>query len=176
MKPHTLNAILRQVKDRIRGVIRRGIVRLVEPAVAGEPQRIQVDFEFGDVVNGMPLLLPYGFNAVPLAGAEALTHWPGGARGRGWVMLVDDRRGRPAWAPGEVGLYHPEAGTHVRLRASGDIELVGTVKLSGDLEVDGEVSDSRGTMAEMRQIFDLHTHTTPSGQSGPPVPQMGAGA
>ena len=176
MRARDLNFILRQVSDRIRGVLRRGIVRMVHPAAAGGQQHLQLDFGLGNVSDGVPLLLPYGLHTVPRVGAEAMVYWPGGARGRGWVLIADDRAGRPSWESGEMGLYHPDAGTHVRLRSDGVVEIMGEARVVGDLEVTGDVRDAAGTMAEMRQIFNLHTHTTPSGQSGTPVPQMGVGA
>ncbi|MEO0660426.1 MAG: phage baseplate assembly protein [Planctomycetota bacterium] len=171
---------LRQLGDRVRGVVSRGRVTRVDAAADGRVQGLQV--QAGSAVHDrIAHLQPYGLAAVPFPGAEALVVWAGGQRESGIATVVEDRRGRPRLEPGEVAIYHGRTGAMVLLRADGVIELDGSVRVTGDLAVEGNVSaagdvtDSAASMAADRLIFNAHIHPTPDGPSGPPTSQMGVG-
>lgn len=42
------------------------------------------------------------------------------------------------------------------LKVTGDIDLDGKLKMTGDIESDGHVKDAKGTMQDMRDIYDAH--------------------
>lgn len=78
--------------------------------------------------------------------------------GRAW----SDQARVPAAPVGELWLVHA-SGTNLRL--SND----GTVRVHGDLHVDGDVYDRNGSLDRLRQHYDGHTHGDPQGgvTSGP---------
>ena len=47
--------------------------------------------------------------------------------------------------------------------AEGDIEAGGDVTADGNIEADGNVEDSKGSMDEMRGVYNTHTHGVPPG-------------
>ena len=57
----------------------------------------------------------------------------------------------PASAPGELLLVHASGAS---LRMGND----GTVRVTGDLIVDGEVSDRHGSLDRLRRLYDRHSH------------------
>lgn len=174
MKPG-FEALMRRIADRIRSVFSRGLVTAVEPADEVTLQRIQVGIG-GDLHDRIAHAQPYGLAAVPPLGAEAHVLFPGASREEGIALIVDDRRGRPALEPGEVALYHPGAGTEIRMRQTGEIVITGDVRVTGSILAEGDVSDGEGRLGALRTAYDSHIHTTPQGPSGPPQPTSGGGA
>ncbi len=61
--------------------------------------------------------------------------------------------------PGEVALVH-QSGTSIRLRG-GAVEIKGTVRITGDLLVSGDIRDQdgqRGTVGALRDAHNAHHH------------------
>lgn len=191
--PHKL---LDPIRRRIRGLVSRAVVTLVNDSL--KLQGLQLKVLADETLDNVERFQEYGYSSVPLPGAEAVLLCLGGHRDHPVVISVDDRRYRlKNLAAGEVALYTDEgdiiklargriievvAGTRVRVTAP-DVEIVASTKvtvtspnveISGALTVQGAVlsntsiADPAGTMSEMRGTYNSHTH--PGG--GVPSPQM----
>jgi phage baseplate assembly protein V len=146
---------------RLVDVLRRRLVNLFGRAVVSlvtdteTRQVLQVTLRVGavkEVRDKLERFQEYGFTSCPHPGAEALVFFPGGLRGHGIVLSVDDRRYRKTGLPpGEVAQYSDEgdcvhlqrgrvveitAGTKVHVTSplvdcSGDGNVAGVYKVAG---------------------------------------------
>jgi len=106
MTSGALQRILRPLKQRIYLMIARGVLRAVFEE-KGQPQ-LTVRLLDGEDAQGLELLQPYGLASNPPLGADCLVLCPGGDRGLGIVLAIEDRRKRPkGLAEGEVAFYGP---------------------------------------------------------------------
>jgi phage gp45-like len=144
----------------------------------GEIQRFDADgISKGEFLD-REMFQQYGFSSGK-SGMEGIVLGIGNVF---YLIGSDDRRYRIAREDGETVIYTDE-GDKIHLKRNRTIEIVGGTKVivtspelevSGDLKVSGniigsgQVSDSAGTMAEMRSAYNSHTH--PGG--GAPNPQM----
>ena len=127
----------------LRNLIAIGITRLFYPE--RELQEVKVAIRDGEVRDGLVHVVPYGFAHLPHAGAEALSVFPGGDKGSGFVVSVYDRRYRlQLTETGEVALYD-DIGQTVHLTRTGIVIRseqkvtldTPTVICTGDVEVSG---------------------------------------
>ncbi|MEM8711651.1 MAG: phage baseplate assembly protein [Planctomycetota bacterium] len=162
--------------DRVRGLFARGRVERYRGGSGDAPSSCQVGLGGSQVFDGVTHIQPYGFGSSPRPGAEAYTAWPAGVRRAGWAIAIDDRRGRPDLEEGEVVLFNAKAGSELRLAADGSIRVAGDLVVDGNVTASGDVMDSRGTMAAIRQTYDNHTHGTSTGPTTGPTPNFGGGA
>ena len=167
------------------------IGRAVLSAVSDASKRQLVQFEAlkGEVKDAVERMQQYGFNSVPLAGAQVLFVSLGGNRDHPVVVSIDDPRFRKNnMQPGEVAIYTDE-GDYILLKRGRVIEVNTTqllVKASDSvrmetpiLEVTGEIIDRCDTdgvsMNGMRNIYDTHTHPeNNSGSTNQPNQPMGS--
>lgn len=178
----------RDMASALRGQAVRALVLRI--ADDGETQVVDVQTHEGVVRGAIEVAQPYGLAAVPLAGALTVVIGLGGDQGDMVALPVanpSDRLG--GLAAGEVALYDA-AGNRVHIRAGGvievraatrvlvraprvEIEAVNGVRITGDLDVTGEIrdrSDAGGrTMSQMRNAYDRHGHPD---ASAPPSPLM----
>lgn len=166
----------------LRGLVTRGVVRAVSDG--GQAQTVDVETHEGVVRAGVEVLLPYGFaSRVPEGpGATVLLLAVGGDPADLVALPVacpSIRFGQQA--PGEAVL-HDDFGNRVQIRAGGIVEVRGAtrillsvgatllevtaagVAITGNLTVTGQVSDGAGSMQEMRDRYNAHTHG-----GGPPA-------
>lgn len=109
------------IRNRIRNMLARGVVRLVNDAK--KLQLLQVDGFEGGPADDAEHFQPYGFASVPLDGAEAFIAFPDGDREHAIVIATPDRRHRPTGGQaGEVTIYN-HVGAKAVFKASGDIEI-----------------------------------------------------
>ena len=144
-----ISIALRPVMSRLSGIVRRGVVSLVNDSLKMQ----QVQFAIGDeeIISDAEHFQPYGFSARPkepnAAGkADGLILAVGGNPDHGVVICVADRRYRfKDMVAGEVALYD-HLGQYILLWAGGVlIDLAGANKLdvlavvnaTGGYEVDG---------------------------------------
>ena len=98
---------LARVANRIRMLVARGNVRLVDDAAG--IQIVQVSAMKGETRAQLERFQAYGFTSVPFHGAEAVVLFVGGDRAHGLVLSIDDRRYRlQSLESGEVALYTDE--------------------------------------------------------------------
>ena len=122
---------LARVANRIRMLVARGIVRLVDDGAG--IQIVQVSAMKGETRAQLERFQQYGYTSVPFPGAEAVVLFVGGDRAHGLVLSIDDRRYRlQSLEPGEVALYTDE-GDKIVLKRDRKIEVTsgGEVTVSG---------------------------------------------
>lgn len=126
----------------------------------------------------------------PSAGEQVLILSPCGELSAGWILAGSYRDDFPApdasetkhvmaYRDGAIVSYDAEAhelsaalpeGGSASIAApegvtiNGDVTIDGDLSATGDIEAGAAVSDSVGSMAAMRRVFDGHTHVIP----GPP--------
>lgn len=129
--------------NRVRMMLSRAIVRLVDDALAA--QEMQVDLLEDESQDGVERLQNYGFTSVPKPGAEAVVGCMGGLRSHAIVLAVEDRRFRlTGLQEGEVAIYD-DLGNVVKLgrdrieiTAIAELKIIAPVtKIEGDVEVTG---------------------------------------
>jgi phage baseplate assembly protein V len=152
-------------------------------------QRSQVTLLAGEVRDNVERIQPYGFSAVPLAGADVLVVCVGGNRDHPVIIGADDRRYRPTgMQPGDVCIYSHQSGHKITLKADRTIEIEGDeitikgdtkitleaplVEVTGALDVNGDIRDRAASggmsMNGMRADYNTHVH----GGSAGPTPLM----
>lgn len=152
-------------------------------------QRSQVTLLAGEVRDNVERIQPYGFSAVPLAGADVLVVCVGGNRDHPVIIGADDRRYRPTgMQPGDVCIYSHQTGHKITLKADRTIEIEGDeitikgdtkitleaplVEVTGALDVMGDIRDQAASggmsMHGMRADYNNHTHAGGPG----PTPAM----
>lgn len=165
----------------LRGLVARGLVRVVNDG--GAVQTVDVATHAGIERSGIEVLMPFGLAARPLAGLTVLLA-VGGDQGDMVALPVADPAQRfGGLAAGETVLYDA-GGNRVALRAGGIVEVLaatkvivraprceieaadgcritGDVEIVGSLVVSGQVSDAAGSMQEMRDTYNSHTHGGP---------------
>lgn len=182
---------LQPINRRIRNLVARTVVQLSDAAQM--MQSLQLTGLHDEVLDNVEHFEPHGFTSRPKAGAEAMIVCPGGSRSHAIAIVVADRRYRlTTLAEGEVALYD-DADNIVHLKQDGTIAVTSptsvdisapVVSMSGNLAVTGDVSaanvaasgnveDAAGDMAEMRTIYNSHTHATAGlGAPSPPSTPM----
>lgn len=170
-----MNGFDRQLRSLIRRArlgVARGILRLIDDSAG--LQTAQVGLMANEVRSKVERVQEYGFTSHPLPGAEATVVFVGGNRDHGLIIAVDDRRYRlKALEAGEVAIYTDE-GDSIVLKRENNIEITTRVftvnaseridlnapetNMGGNCSAQGEVQDHSGTMQEMRDIYNTHTH------------------
>lgn len=154
-------------------------------------QRSQVTLLAGEVRDNVDRIQPYGFSAVPLAGADVLVVCVGGNRDHVVIIGADDRRYRPtAMQPGDVCIYSHQTGHKITLKADRTIEIEGDeitikgdtkitleaplVEVTGALDVMGDIRDQAASggmsMNGMRADYNSHVHGGSPGPTPPMAP------
>lgn len=156
---------------KLRLMISRAVVALVDDA--RQMQELQIELLDEEARGTAERFQQYGFTSVPLPGAEAIGLAVGGTRSHMVVLAVDDRRYRKrGLQEGETALYTDEgdyvllkrgrivevkAGTRLRVDAPEAI-YTGNLHVEGSITCDNDVSDKNGSMQEMRDTHNVHTH------------------
>lgn len=155
-----LRTLLHPLRQRVAGLVARGVVKLVNDA--SNLQLVQLGVLEGETVPDGEHHQPYGFSSIPLAGAEAVVLFQSGDRGRPLVVAVSDRRHRPTGGePGEVTVYH-HGGAKVRLLAGGNVEVQPAPGGQVLIREEGGTTDALVKRSE----FLKHGHSTAG--TGPP--------
>ncbi len=157
-----LNAIKAHsgAQDLAAGQPRFGTVTSVDPAAATARVQLQPD---GVLTGWLPVLSPWvgagwGLSCPPSPGDQVLVLPQEGdaehgvIAGRAWSAQAPG----PATPVGEIWLVH-RSGSSVRLLNDG------TVAVRGDLHVEGDVYDRRGSLDGLRQTYNGHRHPDPQG-------------
>ncbi len=149
----------------IKNIVARGVVQLSD--ASKNMQVLQVTVLKDEVLDNVQHYEAHGFTSRPKKGAEAVLLCPGGNRSSAFAIMVSDRRFRVKdLGEGEVAMYD-DVGNLVHFKQDKTIAVMSDtsvdlttpkVTMSGDLEVMGDVSDASGSMQEMRDIHNAHTH------------------
>lgn len=177
---------LATLQRRIGLTVSRAIIKLVNDAA--KLQGVQVVLLDDEARAEIERFQEYGFTSVPQAECEAIALSVGGSRSHMVVVATDDRRYRlKDLESGEVALYTDEgdyvllkrgrvvevkAGTGVRVDAP-LATFTGDLHVEGSVTCDNHVSDHAGSMQEMRDTYNAHTHPgVQSGGSSTPAPEQ----
>lgn len=127
MDARAWNRLTAPIMRRIKLLVTRAVVRLVDPAAL--MQSLQVEALAGEVLDGIEHFEPYGYTSHPLAGAEALVFSLSGRRAHSVAGIVADRRYRlKSLAAGEVALYTDE-GDVIHFKRGRTIEITAGAKV-----------------------------------------------
>ncbi|HEY1136566.1 MAG TPA: phage baseplate assembly protein V [Xanthomonadaceae bacterium] len=173
------------MKDAARNMVSRAVLALINDAA--KLQRVQIAMRADEERGEVERFQDYGFTSVPFPGAEAVALSVGGSRSHMVVIAVEDRRYRlTSLEQGEVAIYTDE-GDKIVLKRGREIEVTaGTrviidtpdTRIKGNLHVeqnitcDQNVSDMKGSMEEMRGVYNSHDHTETGGTTNTPNQEM----
>jgi phage baseplate assembly protein V len=173
------------VSNPLRLLISRAIVRLISDTT--KLQTVQVSLLADEARAGVERFQDYGFTSVPLEGAEAIAASISGSRSNLVVLAIDDRRHRKTgMAPGEVAIYTDEGdyvvlrrGRIIEIKAGGEVIIdapqarcTGGLHVAGPITCDSDIADAKGTMQEMRETYNPHTHNETGTVTSPPSKEM----
>jgi hypothetical protein len=141
--------------DQIQAQPRFGLVTSVDPVNA----TVRVMLQPESVLSGwLPLLSPWvgagwGMSCPPAPGDQVFVLAQEGDAEHGVVVgrTFSNIAGAPQAPSGELWLTH-QSGSFIKLRNDG------TVQISGDLHVAGDVYDRHGSLAGLRGHYDQHIH------------------
>jgi phage baseplate assembly protein gpV len=146
--------------DQTQAQPRFGLVTSVDPVNA----TVRVMLQPESVLSGwLPLLSPWvgagwGMSCPPAPGDQVFVLAQEGDAEHGVVVgrAFSNVANAPQAAAGELWLVH-QSGSFLKLMNDG------TVQVSGDLHVAGNVYDSHGSLAALRGHYDQHIHTDSRG-------------
>lgn len=105
--------MMRALEGRLRGMISRAIVRLVDDA--RQEQELQLELLADEGQDAVERIQPYGLTSHPHPGAEAIVGCVGGLRSHMVALVVGDRRYRlTGLQAGEVALFD-DLGNRIKL-------------------------------------------------------------
>ena len=151
--------------DRAQGQARFAVVTSVDPVRYAARVRLQPE---GVLTGWLPILTPWvgagwGMVCPPRPGDQVMVIAQEGDAQNGVIVgaSFSDVARAPAAAVGELWLVH---GSGAFLRLAND----GTVRIGGDLHVDGDVYDRTGSLARLRGHYNQHTHASPGAPTSAP--------
>lgn len=176
---------MRVLWNRLKLMLGTARVSLVDDSAT--VQMIQAKISTITTRDNTPRMAEFGFTSNPPIGSDVAIACIGGDRSNAFVIATGHQASRPTGlAPGETMLYSQD-GKSVYLTASGGIVVdanaqavtvnnatlvtinaASGVKMNTPLlEVSGDIIDNNGTnthtIAEMRSIYNGHTHSDPQG-------------
>ncbi|MCX7061334.1 MAG: phage baseplate assembly protein V [Gammaproteobacteria bacterium] len=160
----------RPLLRRLRALASRASIARVDDGA--KLQQVQISVMAGERLDGVQRLQYFGHSAVPPAGSTCLLVSIAGSRTH-CIVIGGEHESRPRdLGEGESQLYNA-AGDHIWLKANGEIAVKASLKVTiesplvhctGELTAAGRiysataVEDLRGTMQEMRDRYNAHTH------------------
>lgn len=144
----------------IANFIARGTVtRVVD---SGGRQELQAEILDTEIAEDLEVYGLYGFNSVPLEGAQCVVAFQGADGAEPIVVGITDRRHRPTGQPaGTVQLYS-DTGATLTITADGDVVATpasGRKVLLGSSSASDAVTLA-SEIAALKTIFDAHIHVT----------------
>lgn len=151
----------------------------------GETQAVEAETHEGILRSGVEVLMPFGLASVPPAGAITVLLALGGDQGDMVALPLSCPSARFGGLSAGETVLHDAAGNRLHFRNGGLVEIHaaasmavnvggtqllvedGTVTITGDLVVTGQVSDANGSMQEMRDRYNGHGHPDAAAPPGP---------
>ena len=174
-RPNPLDRFINIVKqqagalDQSSAQPRFGTVTSVNPTSATARVSLQPE---GVLSGWLPILSPWvgtgwGLCSPPSPGDQVLIIAQEGDAEHGVIIgrAFSNAQQPPAAPVGEFWLVH-QSGSFLKLRNDG------TVQISGDLHVSGNIYDRQGSLVQLRSHYDAHTHIdSRGGTTSTPSPQ-----
>lgn len=160
------NEITRFFSSRINNLLARGVAKLFESS-----GNWQVTLLKGETLSGIEHPQEFGFASKAPNGGTVYTISFGGQRENTVAILISKSDGRPDIEQGQVAL-HDESGTCILLDGNGTVRIKNATKF---IVEDGDVADNSlttPTIREMRELFNNHVHTIPTGETSAPTTTM----
>jgi phage baseplate assembly protein V len=179
---------IQRLHQRLLHAIGRG--RVTTGNDSGPVQTQQIKLGADEIKDKVPRLAEFGLTSMPPVGSDAVLVFIGGDRSNGAIVATGHQASRPkGLKPGETMLYSQD-GKSIYLTAAGGIVVeakgqtvtvnnASTVTINAAtkvrmvtplLEVTGDIIDNVGsnihTVAQMRAIYDQHTHVVRNIASG----------
>lgn len=143
--------------DRSLGQPRFGLVSSVDPARYAARVELQPE---GVETGWLPVISiwtgsGWGIACLPSPGDQVLVVPQEGDAEHGVIVggCFSDSHRPPSAPAGEIWIVHA-SGTSLKLQNDG------TVRIEGDLHVDGEVYDRYGSLDRLRRHYDAHVHAS----------------
>jgi phage gp45-like len=151
---------LKQIRQAFMGIVTLG------------GQTIQVQGLNGELLSETAVIQHVGFASRLPKGCRVVVLPMMGKTNRAVVIASDKATVSVVVEEGEICIYDQfghtvwlkEDGIHItgKTFVDGDVEVTGKITASGDIESGGDVSDQKGSIEVMRQIFNEHLgHFTP---------------
>lgn len=168
--------LLAPIKTKIRGIVIRGLVNLVDDTSG--IQLVKISGLAGEDKEGIDRVQQYGHSSNPPGVTEAVLLCVGGDRDNMICIATDSRATRKKnLAPGESALYNGLTGAFMLLNAAGEaiLDAVTLVKLGGAGAVDPVIRKSDFDAWVITHNAHIHTGvTTGLGVTGTPsIPGVG---
>ena len=147
---------------------RFGTVTSVNPATATARVTLQPE---GVLSGWLPVLSPWigagwGLYCPPSPGDQVLVVAQEGDAEHGIIVgrAYSSAQPPPATPVGEIWLIH-KSGSYIKLQNDG------TIRMHGDLHIEGDISDTEGSLARLRSHYNQHTHiNSRGGRTSTPSP------
>jgi phage baseplate assembly protein V len=180
--------MIEDVKRRIQALVGRGRVKFVDDS--GTVQKMQVLMSGMETPDSRFRVPEFGFTSNPPIDSDVIAVHVDGDRSAGAVLGTNHQASRPTGLQSGETMLYSQDGKYVYLTASGGIvvEARGQAVTVNDativtinaatkvrmvtpmLECTGDIIDNAGsnshTMAQMRSIYNTHTHPVPGVQAG----------
>ena len=171
--------------NRLRGMVR--LVTMKNVKDDGKTQTASIEVAQDIWRDDVEVMQPYGFAShVPSDGALAIALALGGDEGNMMLLPVGNPSKRMGkLAENEVGLYNAggdkfvlgtggtvefKSGQQINITTDSGVFITAQIlKVTGDIEATGDVTDKNGSMQEMRDDYNAHSHP---GAPAPPTPLM----
>lgn len=172
--------MINEIKNQIFNMVGRAIIKLIDDSAG--IQKVQISGRESELLDQIDRVQEYGFTSKPKDGAECVLVALNGERDQALIIATEDKRYRiKDLGDGEVVIYdyqgqkiHFKKDNSILVDTSGKVtvdaplvEMTGKLIVDGDIFAKGDVRDKAETntvdMAEMRTIYNTHTHPGDSG-------------
>ncbi|HRH91496.1 MAG TPA: phage baseplate assembly protein [Agitococcus sp.] len=159
----------------------RGVTSLLN--TASQVSVAQIKGVASEVLNNVPVFQQFGFTSALPDNSDVIVLPLLGSSGLSVIIASENGKFRlKGLVKGESALYslwgdyiHIKEGRIIKVKAgtkllvdAPDAEFLGNLKVLGNIESDGYVKDQKGTMQEIRDVYNNHGHNS----SGAAQPKM----
>jgi phage gp45-like len=154
-------------------------VKITATDDSGPVHRTQVRGYPPETIDAMPVLQVFGLATHAPPGSDGMAIFGSGDRSNGVIVATGHQASRPKGQPQGGTTLYDSAGTSIVLDAGGNITITAKGKVrvvTPRLEVTGDIIDhcdeQSNTDADMRRIYNSHTHSgvqRGSGDTDPPL-------
>lgn len=174
-----VSSFVKKTRTAVDNMVARAVLRVVNNA--GGLQALHIALLQDETRDNCERFQEFGFDSTPLPDAEVVVVFVGGQRDHPLVVACDDRRYRLKSNAGGSTMYDA-SGNFIHIKNDGTIEINSAtrvditcplVRMTGDLEVEGDITDRYTTDATtvrgIRELYNIHRH--PENDNGGPTNQ-----